>query len=197
MQFTNFEISVLWYIGSGTISRLTICAFLGIETSDIKLRISGTCPQNTKSIFLILIWNLPGYPQPGLAPGSRVFLLLSLRPLRTVFGARLLPVRDACCVQRSTYNVVPNARQILYTAAADQDDRVFLQIVADTGDVGCYFNPIGQTHTCNFAKGRIRLFGRLRFDLNAHTSFLRTFLQSRTTRLVLRFASTLSNQLIK
>src|SRR5438309_10511999 len=79
MQLTNFEISVLWYIGSVTISRLTICAFLGIETSDIKLRISGTCPQNTKSIFLILIWNLPGYPQPGLAPGSRVFLLLSLR----------------------------------------------------------------------------------------------------------------------
>jgi hypothetical protein len=34
---------------------------------------------------------------------------------------------------------------------------VFLQIVADTGDVGCHFNPIGQTHTCNFAKGRIRL----------------------------------------
>src|SRR6266850_1129428 len=147
MQLTNFEISVLWYIGSGTISRLTICAFLGIETSDIKLRISGTCPQNTKSIFLILIWNLPGYPQPGLAPGSRVFLLLSLRPLRTVFGARLLPVRDACCVQRSTYNVVANARQILYTTAADQDDGVFLQ--------------------------------------------------SRTTRLVLRFLSTLSNQLIK
>jgi hypothetical protein len=74
---------------------------------------------------------------------------------------------------------------------------VFLQIVADTGDVGCYFNPIGQTHTCNFAKGRIRLLWRRRIYASTHASFLRTFLQSRTTRLVLRLLSTLTNQLIK
>src|SRR5205823_6370907 len=98
-------------------------------------------------------------------------------------------------IQRPTNNVVANARQVLHTAATDQDDGVFLQIVADTGDVGCYFNPIGQTHTCYFAKGRIRLLWRLRIHASAYASLLRTFLQRRTTRLVFRFPSTLSNEL--
>src|SRR5262249_18547951 len=108
-----------------------------------------------------------------------------------------LPVCNPRGIQRPTNNVIPNARQVFHTAATDQDDGVFLQIVADTGDVGCYFNPIGQTHTCNFAKGRIRLLWRRRIYASTHASFLRTFLQSRTTRLVLRLLSTLTNQLIK
>src|SRR5439155_11144333 len=122
---------------------------------------------------------------------------LSFRPLRAIFRARLLAVCNSRRVQRSTNDMVANARKVLYTAATDQDDRVFLQIVADTGDVGCNFNPIGQTHTCNFAKGRIRLLWRRRIHAGAHASLLRTFLQRRTTRLVFRFRSTLSNQLIK
>jgi hypothetical protein len=124
-------------------------------------------------------------------------LKLSFWPLRAVLRARLLAVCDPRSIQSPTNNVVPDARQILHTAATDQDDRVFLQIVADTGDVGCNFNPIGQTHTCYFAKGRIRLLWRRRIHACAHASFLRTFLQRRTTRLVFWFLSTLSNQLIK
>src|SRR4029079_9219855 len=118
-------------------------------------------------------------------------------PLRAVFRTRLLAVCNPRGTQRPTNNVVANTREVLDTAATDQDDGVLLQIVADTGDVGCYFNPIGQTHTCDFAKGRIRLLWRLRVHASAHASFLRTFLQSRTARLVFWFFSTLSNQLIK
>src|SRR5262245_26791453 len=125
------------------------------------------------------------------------FPQLSFWPLRAVFRARLLPVCDPGRVQRPTNHVIANARKVFHTTATDQDDRVFLQIVADTGDVGCNFNPIGQTHTSNFAKGRVRLLWRRRIHASAHASFLRTFLQRRTTRLVFRFLSTLSNQLIK
>src|SRR5687768_8875747 len=134
MQLQNFEISVLWCIGSGTISRLTICAFLGIE-----------------NLCKFKNW-ITGYPQPGLAPGSRVLATadqargkLSLRPLCAILGSRLLTIGDPSCVERSTDYMVTNARKVLNTTSTDQDDGVFLQIVADTGDVGCNFNPIGQT----------------------------------------------------
>jgi hypothetical protein len=109
----------------------------------------------------------------------------------------LLPIGHSCSIQRSTNNVVTDAWQILYTAPTNQNDGVFLQIVADTGDVCCYFDPIGQTHTCNFAKGRIRLLWRLRVYASTHASFLRRLLQSRATRFVPGLISTLSNQLIK
>jgi hypothetical protein len=109
----------------------------------------------------------------------------------------LLPIGHSSCVQCPTNNVVTNARQILNTAPTNQDDGVFLQIVADTRDVCCYFDPVGQTHTCNFAKGRIRLLWRLRVYARTHASFLRSLLQSRATRLVPGLISTLSNQLIE
>src|SRR5262245_13884026 len=170
MQFTNFETSELPYIGSATISRRTICAFLGINKPLKKLRISdrefrirvdaSMRPEfefrNSKlNLEPINVWVFTRFPQPEFAPGYRAFL--SFRPLRAVLGAALLTIRHSSGIERSTNNVISNARQILYTTAADQDDGVFLQIVADTGDVRCYFDPIGQTHTCNFAKGRIRL----------------------------------------
>ena len=69
--------------------------------------------------------------------------------------------------------------------------------MADTRDVGGYLDPIGQTHTCNFAKGRIRLLWCRRIYSGAYASFLRTLLQRRTTRLVIGLLPTLSNQLIK
>src|SRR5215831_455164 len=76
MQFTNFETRVLWYMGSGTISRLTMCAFLGIEkpqtTANIRSRIHG--PKSR------LILGSLEYPQPGLAPGYRVFAGTVSRP---------------------------------------------------------------------------------------------------------------------
>src|SRR6266516_5703147 len=147
IQLTNFDTSVLWYMGSGTISRLTICAFLGI-TKTSRFRISAVEIRNRNSelnwIFQV--------PQPGLAPDYRANIQLSFRPLRAIFRARLLAVCNSRRVQRSTNDMVANARKVLHTAATDQDDGVFLQIVADTGDVGCHFNPIGQTHTCNFAR---------------------------------------------
>jgi hypothetical protein len=139
------------------------------------------------------------HPQFRLAPNSRALrlLTLSLWPFCTVLGAALFSIGHPGGIQRSTNDVISNARQILYTAATDQDDGVFLQIVADTRDISCNFNPIGQTHTCNFAKGRIRLLWCRRIYSGAYASFLRTLLQRRTTRLVIGLLSTLSNQLIK
>jgi hypothetical protein len=42
----------------------------------------------------------------------------------------------------SADDVIADARQILDTAAANQDDRVLLQVVAFSGDIGSDFNAV-------------------------------------------------------
>src|SRR5689334_7502456 len=49
--------------------------------------------------------------------------------LGAVFRAALLAILDAGRVQRAAHHVIANTRQILDPAAADQHDRVLLQIV--------------------------------------------------------------------
>src|SRR5207245_11087266 len=104
MQLTNFDTSVLWYMGSGTISRLTICAFLGIRKTS-RFRISAGEIRNQSSelnwIFQV--------PQPGLAPNYRANIQSPFRPLRAIFRARLLAVGNSRRVQRRTNDMLPTA----------------------------------------------------------------------------------------
>src|SRR3954466_8057056 len=55
--------------------------------------------------------------------------------LRAVAAARLLAGAHALGVEGSTDDLVPDAREVLHPAAADQHDRVLLQVVPDTGEV--------------------------------------------------------------
>jgi hypothetical protein len=43
--------------------------------------------------------------------------------------------------------VITYTREVLDTAASDHNDGVFLQVVADTGDISGDFHTIGQTYT--------------------------------------------------
>src|SRR5712671_4707417 len=54
---------------------------------------------------------------------------MSLRPFCSVDGAALFAVLDALGVQDAAQNVIAHARQVFHAAAADQHDRVLLQIV--------------------------------------------------------------------
>jgi hypothetical protein len=47
----------------------------------------------------------------------------------------LTAVFDASGVQRSTNDVVANARKILDSSSADEDHRVFLEVMANATDV--------------------------------------------------------------
>ena len=149
---------------------MTICAFLGIQNLCDRL------PKNNEPIQS----KFKKPEQDQVFPTARVCPGLS--GLLNYPLGRFAPYLERLCfrlatpggIQRPTNNVVTNARQILYTAPTNQDDGVFLQIVADTRDVRCYFDPIGQTHTCNFAKGRIRLLWRLRVYASTYASFLRS-----------------------
>ena len=56
--------------------------------------------------------------------------------LRAVLGAALAPLGDAAGVERGADHLVAEARQVLDAAAADEDDRVLLEVVPLAGDVG-------------------------------------------------------------
>src|ERR1700689_5164187 len=54
---------------------------------------------------------------------SALLLLCGFWPLSAVLRAPLLAIFNSCCVERSAYHVIANARQIFHAAAANQHDR--------------------------------------------------------------------------
>src|SRR2546422_751261 len=72
--------------------------------------------------------------------------------LHAVLRARLLAVRGAGGVQRPAHDLVANAREVLDAAAADEHDRVLLEVVALAGDVGGDLHAVGQPHARDLAK---------------------------------------------
>src|SRR3712207_7329069 len=71
-----------------------------------------------------------GWRGAGPLRGMSALLLL-----RAVTAAGLLPVADALGIQRTTYDLVPHAGEVLHPAATHQHDRVLLQVVPDARDV--------------------------------------------------------------
>src|SRR6185437_5828911 len=76
-------------------------------------------------------------------------------------------------VERAADHFVPEARQVLDAAAADQHDRVLLQVVAFARDVGADLHAVGQPDTGDLAQGRVRLLRRGRVHAGAHAATLR------------------------
>jgi len=55
--------------------------------------------------------------------------------------------------------MIPDPREILYATAADQNHRMFLQVVTNAGNIGGYFCPVGKPNAGYLSKGGIGLFG--------------------------------------
>src|SRR5919112_847209 len=104
--------------------------------------------------------------------------------LGAVAAASLLAVLDALRVERAADDLVADAGKVLHTAAADEHDRVLLEVVADTRDVGGDLDAAGQAHAGGLAQSGVRLLRGGRVDARADASALRRALQGR--RLVLR-----------
>src|SRR5262245_32457804 len=114
----------------------------------------------------------------------------SALPLRAVAAARLLAVRDAGGVERAADDLVAHAREVLHTTAADEHDRVLLEVVADAGDVRGHFDAGREPDPGDLAQRRVRLLRRRREHTRAHAPALRGALEGRRLRLVgLRFPS--------
>src|SRR3954465_8926660 len=99
---------------------------------------------------------------------------IRLLRLHAVLRTRLLAVRDAGSVEGAAHNLVAHTRKVLDSATAHEHDRVLLQVVALARDVGGDFHAVGQTHTCDLAKRRVRLLRRGCVDARANSTPLRS-----------------------
>lgn len=92
--------------------------------------------------------------------------------------------------------MVPNAGKIAHAAAADEHDRVLLQVVAFTRNVRNDFAAVGQADLGDLAKRRVRLLRGGGVNAGANAALLRVLLHRRDLGLgLLRFAA-LADQLI-
>src|SRR5215470_1442753 len=112
-----------------------------------------------------------------LATTRRLGIFLGLRALGAVLGTSLLAVGDADRIERSANHVVADSRQVLDAPAADHDDRVLLEVVADARDVGRDLDPVGEPHARHLAQRRVRFLRRRRVDARADAALLRRALQ--------------------
>jgi hypothetical protein len=122
---------------------------------------------------------------------------LRLGTLGTILGAALLAVGDADRIERSTHNVVANSREILDATAADEHDRVLLQVVADAWDVGRNFDPVREANARNLAEGRVWLLGGLGVDAGADATTLRRTLERRAGSLITSGRAALLDELME
>ena len=116
--------------------------------------------------------------------------------LRSVLRAALLAVGDAGRVERGADHLVADARQVLDAAAADQHDRVLLQVVTLARDVGRDLHPVRQPHARDLAQRRVRLLRGRRVDARADAALLRRPAERRRLRLRLRRLAALADELV-
>src|SRR6266700_2313337 len=132
-------------------------------------------------------WRLVAGPLRGMSA-----LLL----LRAVTAAGLLAVAHSLVVQRAADDLVPDAGEVPDPAAPDQHDRVLLQVVADTRDVGGDLDVTGQPHPGDLAERRVRLLGCRRVDARADSAALRASLERRGGVLGYLVLAALADQLL-
>lgn len=105
-------------------------------------------------------------------------------------------ILDADCIECATDDMVSNSWQVFHPSPPNEDDGVFLEVMPDSRNIGSHFDPIGQSHTGNFSKGRIGFLGSVGIDSNTDASFLGRPYKSRSRSLAFCLTSSNSNQLI-
>src|SRR4029453_10199178 len=77
--------------------------------------------------------------------------------LRAVAAAGLLAVLHALGVERAADDLVGDTGKVLHPAAADEHDRVLLEVVAHARDVRRDLDAAAQAHAGDLAEGGVRL----------------------------------------
>ena len=88
--------------------------------------------------------------------------------------------------------MIADSRKVLDTTTTDQDDRVFLEVMANARDICAHLDAIGEAHTGHFAERRVGFLGCRGVHPYAHPSFLRIPLQCWATSACADFSLVLS-----
>src|SRR5690606_30354253 len=99
--------------------------------------------------------------------------------LRAVAGTSLLTVLDCLGVQGATDDLVTHTGEVLDTTAADEHQRVLLQVVALTGNVSGDLGAVAKLHTSDLAHRGVRLLRRGGVDAGAYPGLLWVRLERR------------------
>src|SRR5699024_479394 len=97
--------------------------------------------------------------------------------LRAVEAAGLPAVLDTGGVEGAADDLVADAGEVFDTATTDENDRVLLEVVPLTRDVGRDLDAAGEAHTCDFAQGGVRLLRGVGVDAGADPASLRRTLE--------------------
>src|SRR6187401_2377498 len=116
--------------------------------------------------------------------------------LRAVTAAGLLAVLHALGVERAADDLVADTRKVLHPAAADEHDRVLLEVVADTRDVSGDLDAARQAHAGDLAEGGVRLLRGGRVDARADAASLGRALEGRRLGLRRLVLPALADQLV-
>ena len=103
---------------------------------------------------------------------TRILRELVLGTLCAVQRTAALSLGNACGIEGAADDVVTNAGEIPYTAAADENGRVLLKVVAFAGDVDGTFLLVGKSYSGNLTDSRVGLFRRGCGDRNANAALL-------------------------
>src|SRR5205814_3930816 len=124
--------------------------------------------------------DLPELVSPATPAGYLLFIWLPLRlwSLRPVLAAAALPTLHADRIERPPHDVVPHARKVLHASAANEHDRVFLEVVPHARDVGRDLYPVGEPDPRDLPQRRVRLLRRGGEDADADPPLLRRSLKS-------------------
>ena len=122
--------------------------------------------------------------------------ILFLFAFSAVFGTALLTTGYAYGIECAADNVVTDTWKILNTAASDQNNGVFLQVMAFTRNVSRNFDSVGQAYTGYFTESRVRLLRGSGVNSCADTTFLWRLFQSRGLRFGCQSLASFTNQLI-
>ena len=100
-------------------------------------------------------------------------LLACLGPLSSVLGSGLISLRNALGIECTSDDVITHTGEVLNSTASDENYRVFLKIVSDTGDIGCNFVTVGELYSGDLSHSRVRLLGGSGSYSSADASLLR------------------------
>src|SRR5687767_10388234 len=92
--------------------------------------------------------------------------------LGAVAATGLLAVAHAGGVEGAADDLVADAGEVLHTTATHEHDRVLLEVVALTGDVGGDLHARGEADAGDLAERGVRLLRRGRVDAGAHPTAL-------------------------
>jgi hypothetical protein len=112
--------------------------------------------------------------------------LALLWTLSTVTASGLFTSVHTLGVSTAANDLVANPWKVANPTTPDQNDRVFLEVMAFTGNVNGHFLAVAEPNTSDLAKSRVRLLRGHGFNGQANPLFLGASFQHRTFgRLVL------------